>query len=216
MTWLLESSNYFVEFHKNGFDSNVKRPEEDLDREFEDFSEALQFFFSLKESLKRDNLVFLFKNEYKLLNHEFYKKGKILGTISGLDIKSPNRVFMEFRQIPASPTTQCWQLLPLKNKEEAEKCEGEVWEVPLYWDTRLNKDFSQDFNFATIVNYDAQEHHTASVFWNPGLNKKDKESLKSLLDDRILSEFDGYYSFYDSGDHYHQTQVLAYKLVNHE
>jgi len=204
MSWLLDKSNYFIEFHKNGFDSNVKRPKEDWDKEFEDFSEALQFFFSLKESLEEDNFVFLSKNKYKLLNYEYYKKGKILGTQTGLNIQSPIVVFMEFRQIPASPTTQCWELIPLKDREEADKCDGEAWEVPLHWDLRLNKDFPKEFKFATVLN-----RHSASVFWNPGLNEEDIISLDSLLEDRILGEFTSVKAFYDSGDHYHPRQQVS-------
>lgn len=214
MTWLLESSNYFVYVEHLAFDDKWKTNDNDMEEEFEDFSEALEYFWKMEKDIKqspnssdRDTIVYLFKNKSKVLENEEYKLDKILGITSGKKHKNTNRTFMEFQQLPASPSTQCWQLLPLKNKEEAEKCDGEVWEVPLNWDTLLNIDFSKEFNFATIINNDTWKRNNVSVFWNPGLSEEDIINLDSLLEDRILGEFASVSSFYDSGDHSHPQQV---------
>lgn len=204
MPWLLESSNYFVEVSKDDFDYDLPHTDSVI-QEFPTFDETLEFFQKMKVFVQCfhsiDTVIYLFKNNYKSEDGKAYKKGVLLGIQSSLRVESPQTVFLKFVQTPTSDNNNCWQLFPLRRRHDRSNIGGVFLEVPLYWDIRLNEDFSREFVFASIIANDSI-NKDVSIFWNVGLESRDISTLHAILEDRILCYYEEVHSYYDHGDHH--------------
>lgn len=206
LKWELYSNNYYIEVEPNDLDSFhclTRDKNNHWEQSINNWEDALFLFYKTYKELQEskdinNNVIYLFKDKYKIDKKDVYKQGRIIGVQSSLKIKNPVNTLLGFKEVPTT-YNQRWMLFPLRSKEEAEKFKGYVWEIPLYWDKRLNNEFSRDFIFFDLINYSNYFH----IYWNSGIEVKDHYPIYSYLKEffpinykSIISNFDcGKYSY---------------------